>query len=100
MLVDFVLFLIFGILILLVGQFVDAFYFIVNIYRDDIKEYNQEEKREHTITEEQFETLEDFCNDEAMKTKQASGSFSADNADLISVKELVLGFRERLAITE
>ena len=51
-LTDFGIFLFFGPIILLISQFVDAFYFLIHIYRNDVKEYGHESKGEHILTEE------------------------------------------------
>ena len=79
----------------------DAFYFLIHIYRNDVKEYGHESKGEHILTEEQFEELEQFCMQEVQKSRQANASsFSEGNADMVSVKDLVLQLRERLNITQ
>ena len=52
------MFLFFGVGILLLSQFVDAFFFLVYIYRVDVKEYGHESKQEHILDEQQFEVLE------------------------------------------
>lgn len=52
------------------------------------------------MSEEQFEFLEDYVHAEAQKAKLAAGSFADESSDLVSVKDLVLGLRERLEITQ
>ena len=70
-------------------------------YRSDVKEYGLSgeggDDGEFVMTEEQFETLEDFCAEETRKVSY-SQSFAEDN-DLVSTKDLVLSLREKLSIT-
>ena len=57
---DLTVFILLGLPILLLNQFKDAYHFLMLIYRDDVKEFGFESKKDYILSERQFEIVEQF----------------------------------------
>ena len=69
------------------------------IYRDDVKEFGFEQKKDYVLSEPQFEQIERFIEEQVrVKRLEATGDMS-EVADLIITDEFVTRLRERLGIT-
>ena len=94
---DLLLFVLLGVPLLLASWFVDVYYFLTHIYRSDIRSYESQLQKEFIMTEEQFEELESFCQDEMKKMIQSN--FMNDEADdLVSIKSLIYSLKDRLDV--
>ena len=62
---DLAIFVLFGVPLLLFSQFIDAYYFLQQIYRDDVVEYSEESgEGGYVLTEGQFAVIEDLIRTE------------------------------------
>jgi len=61
------MFLFFGIPILILDWFKDAYKFLTLIYRDDVKEFGFQTKKDYIMSEPQFKILEDQIANELKK---------------------------------
>ena len=64
---DLVIFLVFGLPMLIISWALDTYHFIEHIYRSDIKNYGSAADNSDVMTEEQFIKLEAFCQHEFRK---------------------------------
>ena len=60
---DLLVFTLIGMPILIVTQFKDAISFMGLIYRDDVKEFGFEQKKDYVLSEAQFEIIELFIEE-------------------------------------
>ncbi len=95
---DLVMFILVGLLILLAAQMKDAYHFLSSIYRSDVKEYATGSSGDYIMTEEQFERVKLFFEDQM--SKLVSGESFGDNNGFIGTKDLVLSLKERFGITQ